>query len=120
MAKDVSIDPSAADNGGDLGCGPLGQYVPEFAVGALQAPVGTPSQPVRSQFGYHIILVSSRTEPTLDDTVRDEIVTELEAERRGSLFQDWLLQTVTEANVTVEEKYGQWVTSPVPQVLPPQ
>lgn len=120
VAKDVSIDPSAADNGGDLGCGPLGQYVPEFAVGALQAPIGTPSQPVRSQFGYHVILVSSRTEPTLDETVRDEIVTQLEAERRGTLFQDWLLETVSAADVTVEEKYGEWVTSPVPQVLPPQ
>ncbi len=119
VAKDVSIDPSAADNGGDLGCGPLGQYVPEFAVGALQAPIGSPTLPVRSQFGYHIILVESRTEPVLDDTVRQEIVTQLEAERRGSLFQEWLLETVTAADVTVEEEYGEWVTSPVPDVAPP-
>ncbi len=119
VAKDVSIDPSAADNGGDLGCGPLGQYVPEFAVGALQAPIGSPTLPVRSQFGYHIILVESRTEPVLDDTVREEIVTQLEAERRGSLFQEWLLETVTAADVTVEQEYGEWVTSPVPDVAPP-
>ncbi len=119
VAKDVSIDPSAADNGGDLGCGPLGQYVPEFAVGALQAPIGSPTLPVRSQFGYHIILVESRTEPVLDDAVREEIVTQLEAERRGSLFQEWLLETVTAADVTVEQEYGEWVTSPVPDVAPP-
>ncbi len=120
VAREVSIDPSAADNGGDLGCGPLGQYVPEFAVGALRAPIGTPTTPVRSQFGYHVILVESRTEPVLDDSVREEIVAQLEAERRGSLFQEWLLETVAAADVTVEEEYGEWVTSPVPDVAPPQ
>lgn len=119
VAKEVSVDPSVAENAGDLGCRSLGQYVPEFGVAAMEAPLGQLTGPVRSQFGYHLLIVDQRTTPSLDE-VREELVAALEAERGPRLFQEWLLEVVTEADVQVDPEYGRWVTTPVPQVLPPE
>lgn len=118
VAAEVSIDPSVADNQGNLGCGSLGQYVPEFAAAALEAPIGKLTGPVRSQFGYHILIVDSRTTQSLEE-VRDDLVAFLEATRGPQLFQEWLVEVVNAAQVEIDPKYGKWVTTPVPQVLPP-
>ncbi len=60
VAKDVSIDPSGKSNGGDLGWFGHGQMVPEFEQAAFSLPVGKVSDPVKSQFGYHIIQVTEK------------------------------------------------------------
>jgi parvulin-like peptidyl-prolyl isomerase len=119
VAMDVSTGPSGPD-GGDLGCAMLGNYVPEFAQGAYEAEVGVPTEPVQSSFGWHIILVTERTDPDVDiDLVRENAATVLSAQTGQTLVQDWLLEVVSEADVTVEPEYGEWVSSPVPQVTPP-
>ena len=119
VAEEVSTGPSGPD-GGDLGCTTLSQYVKEFADGAFAAEVGVPTEPVRSSFGYHIILVSERTEPDVDaDVVRENATTVLNASRGGPLVEEWLLGVVADADVTIEPEYGTWAASPVPQVTPP-
>lgn len=119
VAVDVSTGPSGP-TGGDLGCALLGNYVPEFAQGAFEAEVGVPTEPVQSSFGWHVILVNERTDPDVDiDVVRENAATVLSAQGGQNLVQDWLLGVVTEADVTVEPEYGEWVSSPVPQVTPP-
>ncbi len=60
VAKDVSIDPSGKTNGGDLGWFGRGQMVPEFEQAAFALPVNKVSDPVKSQFGYHIIQVTEK------------------------------------------------------------
>lgn len=60
VARMESIDTMSAQEGGDLGRAPLSAYVPEFAEPARELPVGELSQPVLSQFGYHIIRVDER------------------------------------------------------------
>ncbi|MFO7548052.1 MAG: peptidylprolyl isomerase [Acidimicrobiia bacterium] len=119
VASAVSTDPSAADNGGDLGCGQLGNYVAEFATGAFEAPIGEVTGPVRSQFGYHLILVGERTEPVFDE-LRDDIVSAIERERSTTLFNEWLTAKIDAAVVEVDPKYGTWVTDPIPEILPPE
>jgi peptidyl-prolyl cis-trans isomerase SurA len=57
LAKQVSDDPSAKDNGGDLGYITALQTVYPFETAAYNTVVGQISQPVRSRFGYHIIKV---------------------------------------------------------------
>ena len=57
VAKEVSEDPGSAPNGGDLGCFGKGQMVPEFEQAAFSLDVGEVSQPVKTDFGYHIIQV---------------------------------------------------------------
>lgn len=119
VAMDVSTGPSGPD-GGDLGCALLGNYVPEFAIGAFEAEVGVPTDPVQSSFGWHLILVSERTDPDVDlDVVRENAATVLSAQDGQNLVQEWLLGVVAEADVTVEPEYGEWVSSPIPQVTPP-
>jgi peptidyl-prolyl cis-trans isomerase C len=55
LAKKKSIEPGAAESGGDLGYFTKDQMVPEFADAAFKLEKGKVSDPVKSQFGWHII-----------------------------------------------------------------
>jgi peptidyl-prolyl cis-trans isomerase SurA len=57
LAKAVSEDPSAKDNGGDLGYFTAFQMVYPFEKAAYDTKVGEVSMPVRTRYGYHLIKV---------------------------------------------------------------
>src|SRR5712672_934153 len=59
LAKKKSKDPGAAD-GGDLGFFTKEQMVPEFSAVAFTLEPGKVSDPVKSQFGWHIIKVEEK------------------------------------------------------------
>ena len=61
-AKQFSEDPSAKVNGGDLGEFVFTAMVPQFSEAAFAAKVGDVTDVIRSQFGFHIIKVTGRTE----------------------------------------------------------
>jgi len=65
VAKAESADSGSAVNGGDLGKGVKGRFVPAFETAAYALKVGEISQPVLSPFGYHLIRVDSRKGDTL-------------------------------------------------------
>lgn len=58
LAKEYSEDPSAKDNGGDLGYFTAFRMVYPFETGAYNTPKGGISKIVRSRFGYHVIKVT--------------------------------------------------------------
>ncbi len=60
MARLYSEDPSAAQNGGDLGYFSVFDMVWPFEEAAYATPVGQVSMPVRSPYGYHLIYVRER------------------------------------------------------------
>ncbi len=60
IASKKSIDPSAKLNAGNLGPIQRGATVPEFENVAFSLPAGTISEPVKSQFGYHLIKVEGK------------------------------------------------------------
>jgi peptidyl-prolyl cis-trans isomerase C len=75
LAKEKSKDPGAAE-GGDLGYFTRDQMVPEFADAAFKLDKGQISDPVKTQFGWHIIKVEDkRIKPT---PTYDEVKTQLE------------------------------------------
>jgi peptidyl-prolyl cis-trans isomerase C len=74
IAKEKSKDPGAAE-GGDLGYFTKDQMVPEFAEVAFKMYPGQLSNPVKTQFGWHIIKVEDKRtkQPPEFDKVKDQI-----------------------------------------------
>src|SRR5256886_10106282 len=74
LAKEKSKDPGAAE-GGDLGYFTKDQMVPEFADVAFKTYPGQLSNPVKTQFGWHVIKVEDRRtkQPPEFDKVKDQI-----------------------------------------------
>ena len=60
LAKEKSKDPGSGQEGGDLGYFAKGSMVPEFAEVAFKMYPGQVSNPVKTQFGWHIIKVEDR------------------------------------------------------------
>ncbi|WP_310392453.1 peptidylprolyl isomerase [Hymenobacter sp.] len=60
LARTLSEDPSAKENGGKLGYFTAMQMVYPFETAAYKTPVGQVSAPVRTRFGYHVIKVNDR------------------------------------------------------------
>jgi len=73
VAKEVSEDPSAAENNGRLGFISAFRTVYPFESMAYNTPVGSLSKPVRSAFGYHIIQVHARR-PSLGEVLVSHIM----------------------------------------------
>ena len=61
LAREHSKCPSGAQ-GGALGTFGRGQMVPEFDAVVFSAPVGEVQGPVKTQFGYHLVEVTHRTD----------------------------------------------------------
>ncbi len=66
VARRKSTDSVSAANGGSLGRGARGRFVPAFEIAAYALRVGELSQPVLTQFGWHLIRVDERKGDTLD------------------------------------------------------
>ncbi len=75
IAKKETEDPTGKGNGGDLGWFSAGRMVPEFEAVAFKMKAGEISQPVKTQFGYHIIYVEDKksAESKSMDSVKPEL-----------------------------------------------
>lgn len=81
LAREHSDDPGSKEEGGALGWASPDTYVQEFKEAVINQPVGEVGQPVRTQFGWHIIKVLGREERP------DESKLE---QARNEAFQKWL------------------------------
>ena len=80
IAKAKSTDTGSGAQGGDLGWFGLGVMVQPFEEAVVAAKVGEVAGPVKSDFGYHLILVKetrAAANPPLDE-IRDELAAEIE------------------------------------------
>lgn len=75
LAKEYSDDPGSGMAGGALGSFGKGRMVPEFEAAAFGLETGGhTAEPVRTQFGYHIILKTGGGEKASFEDMKDEIV----------------------------------------------
>ncbi len=91
LAAEYSKDPSNAGQGGALGFFGRGQMVAPFEEAAFSMEPGEISEPVQTDFGYHIIRVEEKTEgqeAKLED-VSDEIREILKEEKMNSAYSVW-------------------------------
>jgi len=105
LAQEYSSDGSSA-GGGSLGYFGRGQMVPEFEKAAFSLDVGEVSEPIQSQFGYHIIKVTDRTpfEESFEE-VKDELEAAISKSKVRSL--DEVHRGIIE-NATIEIKDQQY------------
>ena len=80
VAKAKSKDPSAAENGGNLGWFSEREMVKPFAEAAFAGEKGALLEPVESQFGWHVIQVVDKREVVPFEDVVDEITPQVETE----------------------------------------
>ena len=99
LAKEKSTGPSAAQ-GGDLGFFTKGRMVPEFEAVAFTLKDGEyAKEPVKTQFGWHVIKVEERREtaPPAFEDVADQVRQVVMRERYGDLIKE--ARSETEINV---------------------
>ncbi|MDP3536725.1 peptidylprolyl isomerase [Halomonas sp. M1] len=102
VAREFSDDRGSAMNGGELGWVRPGQTVPAFeeAMGSLGA--NQTSQPVRSQFGYHVIEVLERRRQDVTEESRREQVRQAIFQRRANEeLQAWQREIREQAFVDI-------------------
>lgn len=107
LAKENSIDTGSKDNGGNLGYIPYNStaYVTEFMNGFKNLKEGEVSEPVKSQYGYHLIKVTGIKESgaVSFDEVKDKIKAALLNNKQGNAFASKLEEWKNELNVKLYE-----------------
>ena len=95
VAAEVSQDTSNKDKGGDLDWFAKGAMVAPFEEAAFALKVGEISQPVKSDFGYHVIQVLGHENRPLDDKTFQQ--------QKQTAFSDFLKNLRTASNVQVND-----------------
>ena len=133
LAKANSACPSSA-KGGDLGAFTHGQMVKEFDEVAFKLPVNKVSEPVKTQFGYHLIMTTKKilevkaqgdkpAEPEKvqashilikaaqkrDVPKKDDVVKYLKNNAERQFVQDYIMKQVKSAKIEASDKFKQFV-----------
>ncbi|WP_244833979.1 peptidylprolyl isomerase [Clostridium sp. BJN0001] len=98
-AKKYSSCPSK-EQGGRLGYFSRGMMVPEFEDAAFKLEIGKISDPVKTQFGYHLIVVEGKKDASTKsyDEVKDTVLNQLLKQRQDKKYKEMISE--------LEKKYG--------------
>lgn len=94
LATEHTDDPGSADTGGTYENSPISQLAPEFRDAILEQEIDEIGEPVKTDFGYHIIRVEDLQVTPLED-LRELIVSQLAAEKK----YDYLMNEIPEATL---------------------
>jgi parvulin-like peptidyl-prolyl isomerase len=98
IAKELSTDTGSGALGGDLGWFGVGKMVPEFEKVAFNLNIGQISDPIQSQFGWHIIQVLGHELRELSESDYQTLI--------STTFSTWLDEQRQNANVNI---YDYWL-----------
>jgi foldase protein PrsA len=120
VAKRSSIDTQSKDKAGDLGFNAKGATVRPFETaeyalagqgdckdktsGSCESPI---SQPVKTQFGYHVLQVVGVRLPNLDNDLRAKLEPTVK-DRRQQAIQRWFDEQLQQADVVINPRFGRW------------
>lgn len=101
VAKEYSTDPGSKTKGGDLGNFPKGRMVKAFEDEAFSLEIGEISQPVKTQFGYHVIEVTKKTEGSTQtfEEAKATIEQQLKYQKQATAWEDWLKTAMGAAGI---------------------
>ncbi len=104
IAEKETQDPTGKSNGGDLGWFSSGRMVPEFEAAAFAMKKGEISEPIKTQFGYHIILVEDKKAADIKplESVKEELA-RISIQKTKTQDLDGLLKTTAEKIKTALE-----------------
>jgi parvulin-like peptidyl-prolyl isomerase len=108
LARTSSKDTGSGAMGGDLGWFGKGAMVAPFDEAAFSQEIGEIGQPVKSDFGYHIIQVLAREELPVTQAQIEQ--------KKEAAFNEWLTAARAEATVTTDEVWKERV--PTEPILP--
>ncbi|MDR9753707.1 SurA N-terminal domain-containing protein [Pseudomonas sp. SZMC_28357] len=88
LAKEFSQDPGSANNGGDLGFAGPGVYDPAFETALYGLSKDQVSEPVRTEFGFHLIKLLGVEAPQVPSfaSLKDKLTRELKTQQVEQLF----------------------------------
>lgn len=116
FARSESIDTGSASKGGNLGsfseAGFRAQFDPDFVAATLALRPGEISEPVRTQFGWHVIHLVRKDVAAFED-VRDQ----LRAGQIGTVFNAWFDERFDSTDIVVNPRFGRFDPD-TGQVLP--
>jgi parvulin-like peptidyl-prolyl isomerase len=117
VANEVSLDTNSV--GGVLPC-PVSaaDYVEQFSTAAALLPLGEISEPVPSEFGWHIIVVDERTSPASLEELAADPVAYLPDSAIRELWVPWVNDAIRSATIEVASQVGKWAQASS-GILPP-
>ena len=110
LASELSLDTSNKDKGGDLGWFTRGKMVEPFEKAAFDLEIGELSQPVETQFGWHIIQVVGH------DVLPLSVIDYENA--KNLFFQEWLDTAKSDKEITINDVWKDLV--PSEPTIPPE
>ncbi|MGO1469047.1 MAG: peptidyl-prolyl cis-trans isomerase [Tissierella sp.] len=102
LAKEHSEDTGTKDQGGNLGFFGRGQMVEEFDKAAFDLEVGEISEPIKTEHGYHVIVVNEKKEEEVQslEDIKDTIKVVISEEKMEPAFQEWYTKKAEEYEIT--------------------
>lgn len=99
LAIELSTDTGSGANGGDLGWFGRGRMVPEFEEVAFNLKIGEISDPVQSDFGWHIIKKTGQEVRPIDDSTFNQL--------QQNLFSEWLTNQRIKSTIDTDDTWGE-------------